>query len=41
MGVTAPAVGAPGGTPGGGYSNTNYLLLRELLEQVTVARGSA
>ncbi|MFF6877291.1 serine hydrolase domain-containing protein [Streptomyces sp. NPDC012474] len=34
MGVTAPAVGAPGGTPGV-YSNTNYLLLGELLGQVT------
>ncbi|WP_328609836.1 beta-lactamase family protein [Amycolatopsis sp. NBC_00345] len=34
MGVTAPAAGAPGGTPGL-YSNTNYLLLGELLEQVT------
>jgi D-alanyl-D-alanine carboxypeptidase len=34
MGVTAPAVGAPGGTPGV-YSNTNYLLLGELLAQVT------
>ncbi|MGW6564813.1 serine hydrolase domain-containing protein [Streptomyces sp. NPDC054975] len=34
MGVTAPPVGAPGGTPGL-YSNTNYLLLVELLEQVT------
>ncbi|MGW3205749.1 serine hydrolase domain-containing protein [Streptomyces sp. NPDC001135] len=34
LGVTAPAVGAPGGTPGV-YSNTNYLLLGELLEQVT------
>jgi D-alanyl-D-alanine carboxypeptidase len=34
MGVTAPAVGTPGGTPGV-YSNTNYLLLGELLEQVT------
>ena len=34
MGVTAPAVGPPGGTPGV-YSNTNYLLLGELLEQVT------
>ncbi|MFF9058957.1 serine hydrolase domain-containing protein [Streptomyces sp. NPDC014882] len=34
MGVTAPAVGAPGGTPGV-YSNTNYLLLAQLLEQVT------
>ncbi|MBD0422079.1 beta-lactamase family protein [Streptomyces sp. TRM S81-3] len=34
MGVTAPAVGAPGGTPGV-YSNTNYLLLGELLERVT------
>ncbi|WP_329389841.1 beta-lactamase family protein [Streptomyces sp. NBC_01351] len=34
MGVTAPAVGTPGGTPGL-YSNTNYLLLAELLEQVT------
>ena len=34
MGVTAPAVGTPGGTPGV-YSNTNYLLLVQLLEQVT------
>ncbi|MFK4691511.1 serine hydrolase domain-containing protein [Streptomyces pristinaespiralis] len=34
MGVTAPAVGAPGGTPGV-YSNTNYLLLTQLLGQVT------
>ncbi|WP_220448329.1 serine hydrolase domain-containing protein [Nonomuraea diastatica] len=34
MGVTAPAVGAPGGTPGV-YSNTNYLLLGRLLEHVT------
>ncbi|WP_016909981.1 serine hydrolase domain-containing protein [Streptomyces xiaopingdaonensis] len=36
MGVTAPAVGAPGGTPGA-YSNTNYLLLAQLLEEVTGA----
>jgi hypothetical protein len=34
MGVTAPAVGTPGGTPGV-YSNTNYLLLCQLLEQLT------
>lgn len=34
MGVTAPAVGLPGGTPGV-YSNTNYLLLVQLLEQAT------
>ncbi|QEV21069.1 class A beta-lactamase-related serine hydrolase [Streptomyces alboniger] len=34
MGVTAPAFGPPGGTPGL-YSNTNYLLLVELLEEVT------
>ncbi|TDD03285.1 class A beta-lactamase-related serine hydrolase [Nonomuraea deserti] len=34
MGVAAPAVGAPGGTPGL-YSNTNYLLLGQLLEHVT------
>ncbi|MGW6061842.1 serine hydrolase domain-containing protein [Streptomyces sp. NPDC055189] len=34
MGVAAPAVGTPGGTPGL-YSNTNYLLLVQLLEQVT------
>ncbi|MEU5217269.1 serine hydrolase domain-containing protein [Streptomyces sp. NPDC020807] len=34
MGVTAPAAGAPGDTPGL-YSNTNYLLLTRLLEQVT------
>lgn len=36
MGVAAPAVGPPGGTPGV-YSNTNYLLLGQLLEQVTGA----
>ncbi|MGW5382338.1 serine hydrolase domain-containing protein [Nocardia sp. NPDC003963] len=34
MGVAAPPVGAPGGTPGI-YSNTNYLLLCRLLELVT------
>jgi D-alanyl-D-alanine carboxypeptidase len=34
MGVAAPVVGTPGGTPGL-YSNTNYLLLGQLLEQVT------
>jgi D-alanyl-D-alanine carboxypeptidase len=34
MGVTAPAAGAPGGTPGV-YSNTNTLLLVQLLEEVT------
>ncbi|MGW0938256.1 serine hydrolase domain-containing protein [Streptomyces sp. NPDC002666] len=34
MGVTAPAVGTPGGTPGL-YSNTNYLLLAQLLEEVS------
>ncbi|MFI6662174.1 serine hydrolase domain-containing protein [Streptomyces sp. NPDC050523] len=34
LGVTAPAAGAPGGTPGL-YSNTNYLLLGALLEHVT------
>jgi D-alanyl-D-alanine carboxypeptidase len=34
LGVAAPAVGAPGGTPGV-YSNTNYLLLGELLAHVT------
>ncbi|MFF7244442.1 serine hydrolase domain-containing protein [Embleya sp. NPDC008237] len=34
MGVSAPAVGAVGGTPGV-YSNTNYLLLGQLLEEVT------
>ncbi|MEU1438430.1 serine hydrolase domain-containing protein [Streptomyces sp. NPDC005786] len=33
-GVTAPPAGTPGGTPGL-YSNTNYLLLGRLLEQVT------
>lgn len=33
-GVASPAVGTPGGTPGV-YSNTNYLLLCQLLEQVT------
>ncbi|UOX92797.1 beta-lactamase family protein [Amycolatopsis sp. FBCC-B4732] len=34
LGVGAPAAGAPGSTPGL-YSNTNYLLLCELLEHVT------
>ncbi|MDV5143092.1 serine hydrolase domain-containing protein [Streptomyces sp. SBC-4] len=34
MGVTAPAASAPGGAIGV-YSNTNYLLLGELLEHVT------
>lgn len=34
LGVTAPPFGAPGGTPGL-YSNTNYLLLGQLLEHVT------
>ncbi|WP_431047312.1 serine hydrolase domain-containing protein [Streptomyces sp. P1-3] len=34
MGLTAPAAGEPGATPGV-YSNTNYLLLGQLLEQVT------
>lgn len=34
MGVSAPAAGKPGGTPGV-YSNTNYLLLGQLLELVT------
>jgi D-alanyl-D-alanine carboxypeptidase len=34
MGLTAPATGQPGG-PLGVYSNTNYLLLGQLLEQVT------
>ncbi|MFI6765417.1 serine hydrolase domain-containing protein [Streptomyces sp. NPDC050355] len=36
MGVTAPPIGTPGGTPGV-YSNTNYLLLGQLLEEVTGA----
>ncbi|RMI28771.1 serine hydrolase domain-containing protein [Streptomyces triticirhizae] len=36
LGVAAPAVGTPGGTPGV-YSNTNYLLLGELLAHVTGA----
>jgi D-alanyl-D-alanine carboxypeptidase len=34
MGLAAPATGEPGG-PTGVYSNTNYLLLGQLLEQVT------
>ncbi|WP_225800825.1 serine hydrolase [Streptomyces sp. NK15101] len=34
LGVAAPSVGVPGGAPGV-YSNTNYLLLGLLLEQVT------
>ena len=34
MGVRAPAVSTPGGTPGV-YSNTNYQLLCQLLEKVT------
>jgi D-alanyl-D-alanine carboxypeptidase len=40
MGVTAPAVGAPGGTPGV-YSNTNYQLLGQLLERVTGATAES
>src|SRR5262249_22106528 len=36
MGVRAPAVSTPGGTPGI-YSNTNYQLLCQLLEHVTGA----
>ncbi|RMI27779.1 serine hydrolase domain-containing protein [Nocardia stercoris] len=34
LGVGAPPTGAPGSTPGA-YSNTNYLLLGQLLELVT------
>ncbi|MEU9111080.1 serine hydrolase domain-containing protein [Streptomyces sp. NPDC048483] len=34
MGLTAPPTGRPGG-PTGVYSNTNYLLLGQLLEEVT------
>ncbi|MBE1603530.1 serine hydrolase [Actinopolymorpha pittospori] len=34
MGLGAPAAGEPGSTPGV-YSNTNYLLLGQLLEKVT------
>ncbi len=34
MGVMAPPVGTPGRTPGV-YSNTNYLLLGQLLEKLT------
>ncbi|UGT53154.1 serine hydrolase domain-containing protein [Nocardia asteroides] len=34
LGVSAPATGAPGGRPGV-YSNTNYLLLCELITAVT------
>ncbi|MEV5410822.1 serine hydrolase domain-containing protein [Thermopolyspora sp. NPDC052614] len=34
MGLKAPAVGEPGGSPGV-YANTNYLILGELLEKVT------
>ncbi len=34
MGVAAPPAGVPGGTPGV-YSDTNYLVLRQLLEKVT------
>jgi D-alanyl-D-alanine carboxypeptidase len=34
LGLTAPAAGEPGG-PIGVYSNTNYLLLGQLLEQTT------
>ncbi|MEI7033038.1 serine hydrolase domain-containing protein [Streptomyces pratensis] len=36
MGVAAPPTGEPGSTPGV-YSNTNYLLLGRLLEEVTGA----
>ncbi|MFD1931239.1 serine hydrolase domain-containing protein [Nonomuraea mangrovi] len=34
MGLKAPAVGRPAGSPGV-YANTNYLILGELLEEVT------
>ncbi|MFI9511289.1 serine hydrolase domain-containing protein [Nocardia sp. NPDC052566] len=34
LGVSAPPAGTPGGTPGV-YSNTNYLLLCQLLESIT------
>ncbi|MCX4545834.1 serine hydrolase domain-containing protein [Streptomyces sp. NBC_01565] len=34
MGLTAPPTGEPG-SPAGVYSNTNYLLLGQLLEQIT------
>lgn len=34
LGLAAPAAGEPGGTPGA-YSNTNYLLLGQLLARVT------
>ena len=34
LGIRAPAVGKPGGTPGI-YSNTNYQILCQLLERVT------
>ncbi|QLY34564.1 beta-lactamase family protein [Nocardia huaxiensis] len=34
MGVSAPPTGVPGGTPGR-YSNTNYLLMCQLLEAIT------
>ena len=41
LGVRAPAVGKPGGTPGN-YSNTNYQLLCQLLERATgMSAGSA
>ncbi|MBL1075672.1 beta-lactamase family protein [Nocardia sp. 2] len=34
LGVSGPATGAPGGAPGV-YSNTNYLLISQLLESIT------
>ncbi|SDR97924.1 serine hydrolase domain-containing protein [Microlunatus soli] len=38
LGVAAPPAGRPGGRPGV-YSNTNYLLLAQLLERVTGAEA--
>jgi D-alanyl-D-alanine carboxypeptidase len=40
MGVRAPAVSTPGGTPGR-YSNTNYQLLCQLLEHVSGATAES
>ncbi|MFF0750570.1 serine hydrolase domain-containing protein [Streptomyces sp. NPDC004267] len=40
LGLAAPAPAEPGGTPGV-YSNTNYLLLGQLLEKVTGAPAEA
>ncbi|WP_433331170.1 serine hydrolase domain-containing protein [Spirillospora sp. CA-294931] len=40
LGLKAPATGEPGSTPGS-YSNTNYVVLGQLIEKVTGTRAEA